>query len=421
MSTETAPGVSETRSKYASATLGLGAFAIGTAELVIVGVLNLIAGDLDVSVGTAGLLVTAYALGISFGGPILTAATIKLPRRTLLWLALAVFIAGNVLAVFASAFGLLVAARVITGAIHGLFIGAACAVAASLVTAERRGQAVAMVFGGIAVSTVIGVPLGTLIGQSVGWRAAFVGVVVLGALALVSTLVLVPSVAGSGSGGLGAQAKYAFAPRVLAMLGTGLLLLGGQFTAFTFLAPFLEEVTGIGGGAVSAFLLIFGVASALGTFAGGNFADKNAGATLLVGNVVLVVSLGALYLIGSNAVLVGLALAAWGLVGFGIVPSLQLRVISLAGPGGDLAATLGASAVNAGIAAGAAIGGWAVAANGVEKAPLAALIICAVALPATWATRWLKAPVDNDHAGSSGATPDNAATTADGASLAAGR
>ncbi|MET9255141.1 MFS transporter [Streptomyces sp. NPDC003717] len=411
MGADIPPGAGASRGRYALAALALGAFAIGTAELVVVGVLNQIAGDLDVSEGTAGLLVTAYALGISLGGPVMTAATIRLPRRLLLWLALAVFILGNVLAVFAGAFGMLLVARVVTGAIHGLFIGVASAVAAGLVPAERRGQAVSMVFGGIAVSTVVGVPLGTLIGQSAGWQAAFVGVIVLGALALAATLAAVPAVGGSGSGGLGAQAKYAFAPPVLAMLATGLLVMGGQFTAFTFLAPFLEDVTGISGGAISGFLLIFGVASAVGTFAGGKFADRNADATLLVGNTVLVLALGALYLVGSNPVLVALALAGWGLVGFGVVPSLQLRVISLAGPGGDLAATLGASAVNAGIAAGAAVGGWAVSAYGAENVPLAALVICLVALPATWATRFLRVPAPGTVTDAAGPAPHSEAAS----------
>ncbi|MEV1009378.1 MFS transporter [Streptomyces sp. NPDC049881] len=405
MAIDIPPGAGRSRGTYALAALGLGAFAIGTAELVVVGVLSLIAGDLDVSEGTAGLLVTAYALGISLGGPLMTAATIRLPRRLLLWLALAVFVLGNLSAAFAGAFGMLLVARVVTGAVHGLFIGVASAVAAGLVPAERRGQAVSMVFGGIAVSTVVGVPLGTLIGQSAGWQAAFAGVVVLGALALVATLAAVPPVGGSGSGGLGAQARYAFAPPVLAMLATGLLLMGGQFTAFTFLAPLLEDVTGVSGGTISGFLLVFGVASAVGTFLGGRFADRNADATLLVGNAVLVLALGALYLVGPHPVPAALALAGWGLVGFGVVPALQLRVISLAGPGGDLAATLGASAVNAGIAAGAAVGGWAVSAYGVENVPLVALVICLVALPATWFTRHLKAPATGEPAPRPGAAP----------------
>lgn len=392
MSSVTAHPPGTARSKYALPALGLGAFVIGTAELVIVGVLNLIAGDLHITVSSAGLLVTAYALGIAVGGPLVTALTIKLPRRTLLWLALALFVAGNLIAVSATALGLLIAARALCGAIHGLFLGAASAVATGLVPPEHRGQAVGLVFGGIAVSTVFGVPLGTVLGQALGWRATFVGVATLGVIALVVTMICVPAVEGSGSADLRSQARHAFAPRVLAMLVTGTLLMGAQFTAFTYLTPFLENVTGISSTLVSTFLLIFGVASAVGTFGGGRLADKNPSATLLIGNAVMIVALGWLYLIGDNRILVGLGLAVWGVVCFGVTPSLQLRVISLAGDGGDLAATLGASAANAGVASGAAVGGWALAAYGPANVPLVAMIACAVALPAVWATRWLTAP-----------------------------
>ncbi|MEV0521999.1 MFS transporter [Streptomyces sp. NPDC050439] len=250
--------------RAALAALALGAFVIGTAELVVVGVLHLIADDLHVSVGSAGLLVTAYALGIAFGGPLATALTIRRGRRQVLAGTLVVFLAGNLLALVSTAFGLLIVARTLTGTVHGLFIGVASAVAAGLVPAERRGQAVSMVFGGIAVSTVLGVPLGTLVGQAWGWRAAFAGILALAVVALVAVLLWVPPVSGGGSGGLAAQARHAFAPRVLAVLGTGLLLMGGQFTAFTYLAPYVEDVTHVPGAAVSAFLLIFGVASAAG-------------------------------------------------------------------------------------------------------------------------------------------------------------
>ncbi|MFF7342083.1 MFS transporter [Streptomyces sp. NPDC008163] len=380
------------KSRAALAALALGAFVIGTAELIVVGVLHLIADDLDITVGSAGLLVTAYALGIALGGPVVTALTIRVERRPLLVLTLLVFLGGNLLALLATVFGLLLAARALTGTLHGLFIGVATAVAAGLVPAARRGQAVSMVFGGIAVSTVLGVPLGTLVGQTLGWRAAFAGIIALSVLALVAVMRYVPAAPRSGGGGLGAQVRFAFAPRVLAVLGTGILLMGGQFTAFTYLAPFLEDVTGIPGAAVSVFLLIFGVASAAGTFIGGRLADHSASVTLIVGSTVLVLALVLLHLGGSRPVMVALALAMWGLVGFGVVPSLQLRVITLAGPGGDLAATLGASAVNAGIAAGSAVGGWALAAYGVDEVPLAALVVCALAVPATVAIRQLRPP-----------------------------
>ncbi|MFJ5261677.1 MFS transporter [Streptomyces sp. NPDC088387] len=410
--TATGPG---SRSRLALASLGLGAFVIGTAELVIVGVLELISDDLGVSLSTAGLLVTAYALGVSIGGPIITAATIRMPRRALLWLALGVFILGNLVAVFAGAFGLLVVARILCGAIHGLFLGAASAVATGLVAPEHRGQAVGLVFGGISVSTVVGVPLGTLLGQNLGWEATFAGVVVLGVIALAAIMAFVPSVVhGSGSGSLASQARHAFHPRVLAMLASGVLLMGSQFIAFTFLAPFLEDVTGVSSGAVSAFLLIFGVFSAIGTIAGGRFADINASATMFVGNLVLIVALLGLYAFRGNPWLVGIALAGWGIVGFGVTPSFQLRVISLAGEGGDLAATLGASAANVGVALGAVVGGWALDEFGVADVPLVALVAAVIALPAVFGTRFLKSPVVSDGSAADAGAAEKAAVVSAG-------
>lgn len=242
-------------------------------------------------------------------------------------------------------------------------------------------------------------------------RAAFIAIVIFGVVALVSTLVFVPPVENTGTGGFAAQARHALAPRVLAVLGVGFLLMGGQFAVLTYLTPFLEEVTGISGGLVSVFLLTYGMANAVGTFAGGWAADRGATATLVVANALLILALGMLYLVGSTPVLVGVALAAWGLVGFGLVPSLQYRVVSLAGPGRDLAATLPASALNVGIAAGALVGGWAVANNGASAAVITGLAICAIALPATWATRFLKVP-----AASGGEAPANSADAVKGAS-----
>jgi MFS transporter, DHA1 family, inner membrane transport protein len=382
-----------TRSNLALAALALGAFAIGTAELVVVGVLNLIAKDTSVSVSSAGQLVTAYALGIAIGAPLLTVLTGRFGRRLVLRLSLVAFVAGNALAVGATSFHMLLLARVITGSIHGLFIGVASVIAAGLVATEHRGRAISMVFGGIAVSTVVGVPVGTLIGQTLGWRAAFAAVFILAVVALVASLLFIPPVGGRSSGKLRSQADAAFAPRVLGMLGTGLLLMGAQFTAFTYLAQFLSQVTGVSGGLVSVFLLVFGLAAAAGTFLGGGAADRSATTTLLVANVVLLGALGALYLVGATPVLVLFALAAWGFAGFAIIPALQLRVINLAGTGGDLASTLGASAVNAGIAAGSLIGGFVLARHGASAPLVVAVILCALAIPAAWATRFLTPPV----------------------------
>lgn len=213
MTTIMQSGWSQSRSNLALGTLGLGTFVMGTAELVVVGILNLIAQDMGVSISTAGQLVIAYALGISIGGPILTALTIRFGRRFQLWMSLAIYIAGNVLTVVAVAFSMFIVAQIVTGSIHGLFIGVAFAVAAGLVPPDRQGRAISIVIGGIAVSTVVGVPLGTLIGQAMGWQAAFIGIVVLGVVALASTLVFVPSVEGRGTGG--------FARRLLPRLPHG--------------------------------------------------------------------------------------------------------------------------------------------------------------------------------------------------------
>jgi MFS transporter, DHA1 family, inner membrane transport protein len=394
-----------TRSRLALGALALGAFVIGTAELVIVGILNLVAGGLSVSVSTAGLLVTAYALGISIGGPVVGALTVRVGRQLLLCMALGCYVAGNLLAAFATDIGMAVVARVLTGTVHGLFIGVASMVATTLVPAERRGRAMSTVFGGIAVATVLGVPLGTVVGQAFGWRATFGAVVVLGAVALVATIAFVPAVPHTGTGRLGASARAAFAPRVLAMLGVGMLLVGGQFTAYTYLTPYLEHVTGVSGRWVSGFLLVYGIACAAGTMVGGRLADRGPNGALLAAGGVLVLAFGALYLAGGSPVPVVLVLAAWGFAGLGLVPSFQLRVIGLAGAGADLAATLGASAVNAGIAAGAALGGAAVAGHGVRTTALLAGLICAAAVPATWASRFLTVP-----AGTARAVPETVET-----------
>ncbi|WP_206067940.1 MFS transporter [Nonomuraea composti] len=381
--------MSRTRGNLALFSLFLATFVLGSTELMIVGVLDLMAADTGVTVSTAGILVTAYALGLAIGGPALTAATIRLHRRTLLWACMLAFLLATLTMVVTTSFEFLLVARAVAGSLHGAFVGAAFAAAGSLVPADRMGRAIAIVMGGIAVSTAMGVPIGTLIGRNLGWRGGFIVIVAVGALVLVGLLVLLPAVAGGGAAvGLRAQVRSAFAPRVLVMLAVGVLLLGGQFTVLTYITPFLLQVTGISDAAVSGFLLAYGVATAIGTFAGGWAADRDAPRTLLVANVVLALSLGLLHLTGTIPILAAVALLAWGLVGFGLVPSLQYQVATLAGPARDLAASLPASAVNAGIAAGALLGGWALT-SGLSAVVVAGMLMCLACLPLTWLTaRW---------------------------------
>ncbi|GAA1620264.1 MFS transporter [Kribbella sancticallisti] len=385
--------VSSTRERLIVLSLFLGAFIMGSAELLVVGVLGLVSDDLGVTTETAGWLVTAYALGISLGGPALTALTMRLGRRLVLIASLATYVAGNFWATLSTDIASLLGARVVTGALQGLFIGVAFSLVAALVPPQRMGRAIAGVFGGIAVATALGVPLGTAIGHQAGWRAGFLAIVILGVAAVVITVVVVPPVLHSGTGGLRAQARYAFAPRVLAVLGVGLLIMGGQFAALTYLAVYLADVTGISGATVSWFLLAYGAANAAGTFAGGWAADRAASRTIVIASAVLVATLAVLYVGGSEPAVALLVLIAWGVVGFGLVPSLQYRVTSLAGPGRDLAGVLPASAVTAGIAIGAVIGGRAVATAGVDAAILTGAVICTLGVLAAAATSRLR-PVD---------------------------
>jgi DHA1 family inner membrane transport protein len=377
--------------KVALATLALVTFVIGTAELMIVGILDLIAADKDVSIGTAGHLVTAYALGIAFGAPILSALTARFGRRSLLQISIAVFVAGNVLALVATSFEMLLVARILTGSLHGLIAGVATAMAASLVPAQRRGQAISLVVGGITVATVVGVPAGTLVGQTLGWQAAFVTVVALAGIGLLATFRFVPRVASPADGTGTGQARAAFSLRVLAMLGVAVVLMSGQFSAFTYVGAYLGEVTHVSGGMTSVYLLVFGVAALVGTLIGGRAADRSATRTLLAANAILTVAIGLMYLVGSSPVLAFVALAVWGFAGFALAPALLLRDITLAGSGAALAPTLGISAFNAGIAAGSLIGGALITSHGVEATMITGLIVSAAALPVTWASGGLAA------------------------------
>lgn len=373
------------------AVLALAAFGIGTAELVIVGILGLVARGEHVSNGSAGIVVTAYALGVALAAPLIVAATTRISRRMMLLVALGWFALANVGAAASSSLELLVLARVLAGSAHGVFIGVASAIAAGLVSEEHRGEAISIVFGGLAVATVVGVPVGTLIGQLAGWRIAFIAVAAVVAIALIAAAAFVPKVAAAGTSDARRQARFALAPSVLAVLAVGLVLMGGQFTAFTYLTPFLNQVTGVHRAWVSAFLLAYGIAAAVGTLVGGRAADRSAGNTLLAANLAVLAALVLLRLGGGSAAVVVIALVIWGFAGFAAIPALQLRVLTLAGAGGDLALTLAASAVNGGIALGSAVGGAALATSGPNTTVELAFTLAAVVLPLTWMTGRLKA------------------------------
>jgi len=362
--------------------LAFTAFVLGTAELMIVGILNPIASSLGVSVGTAGQLVTGYALGIAIGSPILTALTNKMGRRTLAIVATAVYVLSSVAVLLTASYDLFLGARIVAGVMHGMIIGSSFSIASQMVAPQKRGQAIGIVFGGLSVATVLGVPLGTLAGQLLGWQAAFIAVVIMGVAALAGLLLFLPRTKNEVQASIKDQSRAAFTPGVIITLLAGLLIMGSQFTLLTYLEPFLTTITHVQGGMVSAFLFAYGIACAVGTIVGGKLADKNARKTIIVANVLLIGIFVVLQLVGAQSALVALLLLAWGFVGFGLVPSYQLYVISLAGSGANLASTLGVSAVNVGVALGAAVGGMVISVfHNASAIPLVAAIVCAVALP----------------------------------------
>jgi DHA1 family inner membrane transport protein len=307
--------------------LALCAFSIGTTELVIVGLLPEVASDLEVTIPTAGLLVTGYALGVVFGGPALTAATVRLPRKMLLLALMGVFIVGNVLAAVAPGYAVLMVGRVVSALAHGAFFGVAIAVTAALVPAERRGAAIGLVVTGLTVSTMTVVPLGTLLGQRLGWEAAFWMVAVLGAAGVLGIAFLVPRDRDGSPPVLRAELAALSRPQVLLTLALTAVGFGGVFTSFTYVAPLLRDVGRISPRAVSALLVLIGASSVVGTLVGGNLADRHLNTTLGGSFAALALVLSAFVFTIHDQVLAVVTMFAFGVAGYAALPGLQVRFV----------------------------------------------------------------------------------------------
>lgn len=366
--------------------LTISAFAVGTTEFVIVGLLPTIAESLGVSLPSAGLLVSLYALGVTIGAPVLTALTGRLPRKTLLLALMALFIVGNAFAAVAPGYGSLIVARFLTGLAHGVFFAIASTIASSLVSRERESSAIAMVFLGLTVALVTGVPLGTWIGQSFGWQATFLGVVLLGVIGLIASAVLVPSNLPQGAApSLRAQARVLTSPRLLLVYLITALGYGGNFIAFTYLAPMLTDVTGLSASAVSLVILLYGASVAVGNILGGRLADRMGpvpALTLIFAG--LAVLLAAFGLALPHPVAAVAVVALWGGFAFANVPPLQAYVVQIArqvSPDAvDVASGLNIGAFNLGIALGAAVGGVVVDHMGLIAAPFVGALIVAASI-----------------------------------------
>nr|WP_218093215.1 MFS transporter [Paenibacillus solanacearum] len=350
------------KSTLALLALAISAFAIGTTEFISVGLLPLIAEDLHISVTTAGLTVTLYALGVTIGAPVLTSLAARISRKTLLLWIMIVFIAGNGLAAVADGIGILLAARVISALSHGIFMSIGSTIAADLVPEHRRASAISIMFSGLTIATVTGVPLGTYIGQLWGWRAAFIAIVAVGLVALAANLVLVPShLRGGARTLLRDQVKLVTNGRLLLVFAITALGYGGTFVVFTYLSPLLHRISGFEEQTVAAILLVYGIAIAIGNVIGGKAANRKPVQALFYMFIAQAVVL-ALFM--ATAPFKAAALATiffMGLLAFMNVPGLQVYVVMLAerfAPKAvDVASAVNIAAFNLGIALGAYLGG----------------------------------------------------------------
>ncbi|GHD11963.1 MFS transporter [Tianweitania populi] len=341
--------------------LAVTSFVIGTTEFVIMGLLPEVAADLRVSIPAAGLLVTGYALGVVIGAPILAILTAKLPRKAVLIGLAAMFVIGNLFCAIAPNYWTLMVARVVTAFGHGAYFGIGSVVAASLVPRNQRASAMALMFAGLTLANILGVPAGTALGEAYGWRSTFWAVVIIGLFAVAAIAWFVPSGVAKPTGdGITSELKVLGRLQVwLAMIISALASVS-LFCVFTYIKPLLTDVTGISVPSVTWILLLFGAGMTVGNILGGKLADWKLMPTA-IGTLVLIAltHLALAEFSRSPAITISLVFI-WGVLTFVIVPPMQMRVVEAAAEGPNLAATLNQGAFNAGNAAGAWIGGAAI-------------------------------------------------------------
>ena len=366
--------------------LTLSAFAIGTTEFVIVGLIPTMATDLNVSLPSAGLLVSLYALGVAVGAPVLTALTGNWKRKSVLLAVMALFVLGNLLAWQAPGYSTLVTARILTGLAHGVFFSIGSTIATGLVSKDKAASAIAIMFTGLTVALVTGVPLGTWIGQSFGWQATFLIVALLGLIALIGSAILVPgNLKQPPATKLSSQIKVLTKPRLLLVYAITALGYGGTFTAFTYLAPILENITGFESSVIGLIMLVYGVSVAVGNIWGGKMADKMGPTKALT---IIFLALAAILLVFNvtavNKMTAVATILVWGAFAFGNVPGLQVYVVKLAekyAPDAvDVASGLNIAAFNVGIALGSWGGGLVVEQAGLMHTPWIGAVVVFIAL-----------------------------------------
>jgi DHA1 family inner membrane transport protein len=361
--------------------LALSAFAIGTTEFVIMGLLPQVAQNLAVSIPTAGWLVSGYALGVFIGAPIMAIATQKLPPRNALLMLMGIFIVGNALCALAPGYGFLMAARIVTALCHGAFFGIGAVEAASLVPQNKRAQAVALMFTGLTLANVLGVPLGTALGQAAGWRTTFWAVSVIGVASFAGLFMLLPRDKPGAHAPDMLRELGALKPAVWLTLLITVIASASMFALFTYIAPILNNVTHVTPRGVTYTLFLIGIGMTFGNTAGGRLSDWRLNTTLVGVFIATALMLGLLAMIAGNVILTEAALFLWAAIVFAGCSALQMRAVTIGRAAPNLISTLNIGAFNAGNALGAWVGGEVIAKGfGLIAIPPAAAALSLTAL-----------------------------------------
>ncbi|WP_282936867.1 MFS transporter [Paenibacillus sp. RC67] len=371
--------------------LMVSAFAIGTTEFVIMGILPDVAADLGVSISKAGMLVSVYALGVAIGGPLLTVLTVRMPRKILLILLMSLFVVANVLSANASNYSTLLIARILSSFTHGTLFGVGSVVAARLVSPDRQASAIAMMFIGVTLANILGVPLGTFIGHDYGWRSAFWVVASLGAISLIALAVYVPKLPNHEIPSFRKEISVLRQPQVLLTLLMTVFGFGGVFVIFTYISPMLTDITGFHQDSVTLLLLLFGAGLTIGNIVGGKLSDWKLLPSLVGILVILLMIYGLFTFTVHNKLAAAITIFVWGIAAFATVPGFQMRVLEKAKSAPNLASTLNIGAFNLGGAVGAWLGGMVLDSPlGLQALPWVAAVVTLIGLIVTLWSRSLK-------------------------------
>jgi len=343
--------------------LAIGAFGIGVTEFSPMGMLPVIANDLGVSIPTAGILISAYAFGVMVGAPVMTLLFANMPRRRLLVLSMGIFTLGNLMSALADSYSALMISRIITSFNHGVFFGVGAVVATQLVPPNQRAGAVAAMFSGLTIATVGGVPLASFVGTTLGWRNAFLGIAVIGLVAMIALRFSLPPLVNQEKANIRNELAVLSKGSVLAALLLTVVGASSMFTVFTYIVPILQQETHASTTFVTAMLVLYGVGLAVGNVLGGRYADRTLYGTLIVSLIAVILLLVIFTVTMSSSVVVVPLIFLWGIASFAVVPPLQSLVVQEASEAPNLASAMNIGAFNLGNAVGAALGGGVISAG----------------------------------------------------------